>query len=140
MQVARVFSALGRAELGDMNIVSTPRFAYGVHGLVDISDKMHQEFQGLGSVVPRRIAVGKHLLEQVDPIDNAVVVILLSIRILCIRTKTIALLGKSAGIHWNVDKVPGVSLGAIVPDVIRPKRNRGQIIITQQFLYMQPRD
>ena len=66
-------------------------------------------------------------------------VILQSVWVLFVWTKTITLFGKPAGILRNVDKVPTESFRAIVPDVVRPNCNRGQIIIAQQFFYVQSR-
>jgi hypothetical protein len=139
MQIASVRSALGRAELGYMNIISAPRFFNGVHGLVQVTDKMHQEFQSFNPILSGCVSIREHLLEHCDSIDYAVVVILLARGMLVIRTKTIALLGKSASIHRNIDKVPAETLGTIAPDIVGPNCNCSQIVIAQQFLHMQPR-
>jgi len=75
MQVARRSSALARTEFGHVNIISAPRLSDGVHGLVNISDKMHQEFQCFNSVLPGRAVVGQHQFEKIDTVNHAVVVV-----------------------------------------------------------------
>jgi len=139
MQIARVFAALRRTELGHVNVISTARFAHRVHGLVNIADEMYQEFQRVNTVLPLRVPVSQYLLEHGDAVDYAVVVVLLRVRMLFIRAITIARLRKTSGIIWNIDKVPAVSLWAFALDLIRPNGNRGQIIVAQQFLHLQPR-
>ena len=130
---------MARTEFGHVNIISAARFADRVHGLVNISDEMHQEFQRFHPLLPRRISIREHLLEHGDTVDYAVVVILLCIGVLLIRTMAIAGLEKSTRIHWNVDKVPAVGFRAIVPDIVCPNSNCGQIIIAQQFVDFQSR-
>ena len=67
---------MGRTEFGHVNIISAPSLSDGVHGLVNISDKVHQEFQRLNSVLPGRAVVGQHPLENIDAVNHAIVVVL----------------------------------------------------------------
>src|SRR5437879_840377 len=76
MQVAGILPALGGPELRDVNIISSTGLGHSVHGLVNVSNKMDDEFQRLSLVLLAGALIGQHLPEHGYAVHHAIVVVI----------------------------------------------------------------
>src|SRR5258708_165435 len=106
MKIAGVFSTLSLSELQNMNFVSSTRFSDGVQRLMDIPDKMHNEFQRLNSVGARGVLVGEYVCEQRDSVHHTIMVIFLCCGVSCIRAVATSRFREPGGADGDIYEVP----------------------------------
>src|SRR5258708_15283241 len=76
MEIAQTVSALRRAEFGNVNVVAAARLANRMQGLMKIGHTMNQELKRFYAVGRRSGPVGQNSLEDFNPVNYAIVVIL----------------------------------------------------------------
>jgi len=75
MEIVQTVSALRRTKFCNVDIIAAASFRNRMQGLMDVGDKMDQEFEGLNAIGLRFIFVGQDSLEDFDSIHHAVVMV-----------------------------------------------------------------
>src|SRR5208282_2549428 len=124
--------ALCRSELTDSDPIAASRLPDCVERLMYVADKVNEELQGFDAVIPWCIAIGENLLEYLDPVHHAVVVVGCGILVPAVGQKTVPLVGKPGGILGNIYKMPVVRFVAIWSNFVRPVRDGCEARIADQ--------
>src|SRR5207245_4295049 len=111
-------STLVRAKFRNLNIVASARFPNRVQWLMEICDKMNQEFERLNAIRLRRVVVAESLLEYENHVHHAIVVICSRRSVLVVRTITIPPLGKATRVHGDIHKMPAKRFRPLGLDLI----------------------
>lgn len=75
VKITFAVAAFTMPELHHVNVVTATRLAIGVQRLVDIPDKMHQEFQRFDTLRSRCLQISQYTFEYGDSIDHAITMI-----------------------------------------------------------------
>jgi hypothetical protein len=122
VQVAVVRAAAVAAQKPDVNVITTFSFFGGVHRLMNVPDEVHDEFQCLCPLFPRRLLVREHFYKVADFFDHATP-----------WRRTIPD-GFICAPERNIYVMPRRSVPALSTDVISPRCNGVQVIVTNERL------
>ena len=114
-----------------MDLIASTCFADGVQRLMNVADEVHQKLQSFDSLIVRSVSIGKHSLENLNPVHHAIVVILFAQQMTRIRTIAVAGLGEISGTHRDIYKVPGRGFRAVRLDSVGPVRDGCEIIVAE---------
>src|SRR5438477_10620370 len=106
-----------------MDLIASTCFADGVQRLMNVADEVHKKLQSFDSLIVRSASIGKHSLENLNPVHHAIVVILFAQQMTWIRTIAVAGLGEISGTHRDIYKVPGRGFRAVRLDFGGPVRD-----------------
>src|SRR5579864_1843663 len=134
MQVAWPRPALRRSELHHVNVISAAGFSDSVQRLMNIAYKVHQKLERLNSIRSRGIPIRQHALENLNPIDYAIMVVMVRFWVFFIDAKTIPALHEPVRIHGDIHKMPAISFWTLASDFVRPSGGGCQIIVAQKFV------
>ena len=98
---------------------------------MNVADEVHQKLQSFDSLIMRSVSIGKHSLENLNPVHHAIVVILFAQQMTRIRTIAVAGLGEISGTQGYIYEVPACGFRAVLFDSVGPVRDRCEIIVAE---------
>src|SRR5262249_9609695 len=134
MEIAIVVAALGRAEGRQLDIVAATGFFHRMQRLMQVADKVHKPLERLQTALTRGVAVTKNLLENLDAIDYAVVVVRVGVLVLVLRTEAVTRLGEARRVLRDINIVPARALVAVFSHLVSPGGDGSQSVISQKKL------
>src|SRR5207248_6614930 len=81
-----------------MDLIASTCLADCVQRLMNVADEVHQKLQSFDSLIVRSVSIGKHSLENLNPVHHAIVVILFAQQMTRIRTIAVRASEKSAAL------------------------------------------
>src|SRR5438067_10957397 len=81
-----------------MGLIASTCFPDCVQRLMNVTDEVHKKLQSFDSLIVRSVSIGKHSLENLNPVHHAIVVILFAQQMTRIRTIAVRASEKSAAL------------------------------------------